>query len=157
MSFTSALSRRAERFAAAIEEARSPRRIGRDACWRLMPVNEFSGERGWGYDGVGLFAPHHAYGTPDSLKRLVETCHLKHLSVILDVVYNRHFGPVGNYWQKFGPYTKENFATPWGPAINFDDADSDEVRRFFCDNALMWLRDYHFDGLRLDAHPARHC
>jgi maltooligosyltrehalose trehalohydrolase len=116
----------------------------------LMPVNEFSGERGWGYDGVGLFAPHHTYGTPDSLKRLVEACHLKHLGVILDVVYN-HFGPVGNYWPKFGAYTKENFATPWGPAINFDDADSDEVRRFFCDNALMWLRDYHFDGLRLDA------
>jgi maltooligosyltrehalose trehalohydrolase len=116
----------------------------------LMPVNEFSGEHGWGYDGVGLYAPHHAYGVPESLKRLVEACHLKHLAVILDVVYN-HFGPVGNYWAKFGPYQKNNFATPWGPAINFDDAYSDEVRRFFCDNALMWLRDYHFDGLRLDA------
>src|SRR5579863_10269429 len=116
----------------------------------LMPVNEYSGERGWGYDGVGLFAPHHAYGPPDALKRFVEACHLKRLGVILDVVYN-HFGPVGNHWSKFAPYTKENFATPWGPAINFDDAESDEVRRFFCDNALMWLRDYHFDGLRLDA------
>jgi len=116
----------------------------------LMPVNEFSGEHGWGYDGVGLYAPHHAYGVPESLKRLVEACHLKHLAVILDVVYN-HFGPVGNYWAKFGPYQKDNFSTPWGPAINFDDVYSDEVRRFFCDNALMWLRDYHFDGLRLDA------
>jgi maltooligosyltrehalose trehalohydrolase len=116
----------------------------------LMPVNEFSGHHGWGYDGVDLYAPHHAYGAPESLKRLVEACHLKHLAVILDVVYN-HFGPVGNYWVKFGPYQKDNFSTPWGPAINFDDAESDEVRRFFCDNALMWLRDYHFDGLRLDA------
>jgi maltooligosyltrehalose trehalohydrolase len=116
----------------------------------LMPVNEFSGEHGWGYDGVGLFSPHHAYGPPESLKRLVDACHRKRLAVILDVVYN-HFGPVGNFWMKFGPYQKENFATPWGPAINFDDAHSDGVRRFFCDNALMWLRDYHFDGLRLDA------
>jgi maltooligosyltrehalose trehalohydrolase len=116
----------------------------------LMPVNEFSGDHGWGYDGVDLYAPHHAYGAPEALKRLVEACHLKHLAVILDVVYN-HFGPVGNYWAKFGPYQKDNFSTPWGPAINFDDPYSDEVRRFYCDNALMWLRDYHFDGLRLDA------
>jgi maltooligosyltrehalose trehalohydrolase len=116
----------------------------------LMPVNEFSGERGWGYDGVDLYAPHHAYGPPEALKRLVEACHLKHLAVILDVVYN-HFGPVGNYWAKFGPYVKKSFSTPWGPALNFDEAYSDEVRRFFCDNALMWIRDYHFDGLRLDA------
>lgn len=116
----------------------------------LMPVNEFSGEHGWGYDGVDLYAPHHAYGPPESLKRLVEACHLKHLAVILDVVYN-HFGPVGNYWTQFGPYQTNHYSTPWGPAVNYDEADSDEVRRFFCDNALMWLRDYHFDGLRLDA------
>jgi maltooligosyltrehalose trehalohydrolase len=116
----------------------------------LMPVNEFSGDRGWGYDGVDLYAPHHAYGGPEGLKRLVNACHLKHLAVILDVVYN-HFGPVGNYWAKFGPYFHHHFSTPWGPAVNFDGAHSDEVRRFFCDNALMWLRDYHFDGLRLDA------
>ncbi|MGP8237841.1 MAG: malto-oligosyltrehalose trehalohydrolase [Limisphaerales bacterium] len=116
----------------------------------LMPVNEFSGDHGWGYDGVDLFAPHHAYGTPESLKRLVEACHLRHLAVILDVVYN-HFGPVGNYWTKFGPYQSKHYSTPWGPAINFDEAYCDEVRRFFCDNAVMWLRDYHFDGLRLDA------
>ena len=116
----------------------------------LMPVCEFSGARGWGYDGVDLFAPHHAYGRPDDLKRLVDACHAHGLAVILDVVYN-HFGPAGNYVSKFGPYFTHRYNTPWGDAVNLDDAGSDEVRRFFCDNALMWLRDYHFDGLRLDA------
>jgi maltooligosyltrehalose trehalohydrolase len=116
----------------------------------LMPVCEFSGSRGWGYDGVDLFAPHHAYGRPDDLKRLVDACHRHGLAVILDVVYN-HFGPAGNYVGKFGPYFTHRYNTPWGDAVNLDDAGSDEVRRFFCDNALMWLRDYHFDGLRLDA------
>jgi maltooligosyltrehalose trehalohydrolase len=116
----------------------------------LMPVCEFSGPRGWGYDGVDLFAPHHAYGRPDDLKRLVDACHARGLAVILDVVYN-HVGPAGNYLGKFGPYFTHRYNTPWGDAVNLDDAGSDEVRRFFCDNALMWLRDYHFDGLRLDA------
>jgi maltooligosyltrehalose trehalohydrolase len=116
----------------------------------LMPVVEFSGERGWGYDGVDLFAPHRAYGAPDDLKKLVEACHARGLAVILDVVYN-HLGPSGNYLAKFAPYFTKKFATFWGEGINFDGADSDEVRRFFCDNALMWLRDFHFDGLRLDA------
>lgn len=116
----------------------------------LMPVNEFSGSRGWGYDGADLYAPHHAYGGPDELKRLVDACHRRGLAVILDVVYN-HLGPAGNYLERFGPYFTERYATPWGQAINFDGPDSDEVRRFVCDNALMWLRDYHFDGLRLDA------
>jgi maltooligosyltrehalose trehalohydrolase len=116
----------------------------------LMPVNEFSGSRGWGYDGADLYAPHHAYGGPDELKRLVDACHGRGLAVILDVVYN-HLGPAGNYLARFGPYFTERYATPWGQAINFDGPDSDEVRRFVCDNALMWLRDYHFDGLRLDA------
>jgi maltooligosyltrehalose trehalohydrolase len=116
----------------------------------LMPVCEFSGSRGWGYDGVDLFAPHHAYGRPNDLKRLVDACHACGLAVILDVVYN-HFGPAGNYVSKFGPYFTHRYNTPWGDAVNLDDAGSDEVRRFFCDNALMWLRDYHFDGLRLDA------
>jgi maltooligosyltrehalose trehalohydrolase len=116
----------------------------------LMPVNEFSGDWGWGYDGVDLYAPHHAYGKPDDLKALVDACHAKGLAVLLDVVYN-HFGPAGNYLGKFGPYTTEAYKTPWGPAVNLDRAGSHEVRRFFCDNALMWLRDYHFDGLRLDA------
>jgi maltooligosyltrehalose trehalohydrolase len=116
----------------------------------LMPVAEFSGNRGWGYDGADLYAPHHAYGGPDELKQLVDGCHARGLAVILDVVYN-HLGPAGNYLGRFGPYFTERYATPWGQAINFDGPESDEVRRFVCDNALMWLRDYHFDGLRLDA------
>ncbi len=116
----------------------------------LMPVAEFPGERGWGYDGVDLYAPHHAYGGPDGLKRLVDACHARGLAVILDVVYN-HLGPSGNYLGEFGPYFTDRYATPWGAAINLDGPDSDEVRRFIVDNALMWLRDYHCDGLRLDA------
>ena len=116
----------------------------------LMPVAEFSGNRGWGYDGVDLFAPHHAYGGPQGLKRLVDTCHARGLAVLLDVVYN-HFGPSGNYLPRFGAYLTHRYATPWGDAVNFDERGSDEVRRLFCDNALMWLRDYHFDGLRIDA------
>jgi maltooligosyltrehalose trehalohydrolase len=116
----------------------------------LMSVAEFPGSRGWGYDGADLYAPHHAYGGPDGLKRLVNACHARGLAVILDVVYN-HLGPAGNYLAGFGPYFTQRYATPWGQAINFDGPDSDEVRRFFCDNALMWLRDYHFDALRTDA------
>ena len=116
----------------------------------LMPVHEFSGVHGWGYDGVDLFAPHHAYGGPDGLKRLVDACHTRGLAVLLDVVYN-HLGPAGNYLSRFAPYFTDRYHTPWGQAINFDGPDSLEVRRFVCDNALMWLRDYHIDGLRLDA------
>jgi maltooligosyltrehalose trehalohydrolase len=116
----------------------------------LMPVVEFPGSRGWGYDGADLYAPHHVYGGPDDLKRLVDACHGRGLAIILDVVYN-HLGPAGNYLDRFGPYFTDRYATPWGLAVNFDGAGSDEVRRFFCDNALMWLREYHFDGLRLDA------
>jgi len=116
----------------------------------LMPVAEFSGDRGWGYDGVNLYAPHHAYGHPEELKELVDACHRRGLGVILDVVYN-HLGPKGNYLPRFGPYFTRCYRTPWGDAVNLDGAYSDEVRRFFIDNALMWLRDYHFDGLRLDA------
>ena len=116
----------------------------------LMPVAEFSGPWGWGYDGVDLFAPHHQYGTPDDLKFLIDTCHQRGLAVLLDVVYN-HFGPTGNYLGKFGPYLTDAYKTPWGQAVNLDHKGSHEVRRFFADNALMWLRDYHFDGLRLDA------
>ena len=116
----------------------------------VMPINEFAGQRGWGYDGVFLFAPFEPYGGPDGFKRFVDACHAKNLAVILDVVYN-HFGPVGNYTNKFAPYLTERFHTPWGAAVNFNEGGSDEVRRFFCDNALMWLKDYHVDGLRLDA------
>jgi maltooligosyltrehalose trehalohydrolase len=113
-------------------------------------VAEFSGQRGWGYDGVDLFAPHHAYGGPGGLKRLVDAAHGHGLGVVMDVVYN-HLGPAGNYLPQFGPYFSERHQTNWGPAVNFDGPGSDEVRRFVIDNALMWLRDYHCDGLRLDA------
>ncbi len=117
---------------------------------QLMPVNEFNGPRGWGYDGVDLFAPHHAYGSPDDLKRLVNACHVRGLAVLLDVVYN-HLGPSGNYLGRFAPYFTPRYHTPWGEAVNVDGPDSDEVRAFFCANARQWLRDYHCDGLRLDA------
>ncbi|HEX9969988.1 MAG TPA: malto-oligosyltrehalose trehalohydrolase, partial [Acidimicrobiales bacterium] len=116
----------------------------------LLPVNEFSGTRGWGYDGVDLWAPHHHYGGPEGLKLLVDACHHRGLGVILDVVYN-HLGPAGNYLGQFGPYFTDRYHTPWGDAVNLDGPGSDEVRAFFVDNACMWLRDYHFDGLRIDA------
>ena len=123
--------------------------LGVDAI-ELMPVAEFAGERGWGYDGVDLFAPHHAYGGPSGLKRLVDACHAAGLGVVMDVVYN-HLGPAGNFLSEFGPYFTDRHHTDWGSAINFDGPGSDEVRRFIVDNALAWIRDYHVDGLRLDA------
>jgi maltooligosyltrehalose trehalohydrolase len=116
----------------------------------LLPVNEFPGERGWGYDGADLYAPHHAYGGPEGLKRLVDAAHAAGIAVVMDVVYN-HLGPAGNHLGEFGPYFTEKYRTPWGTAVNLDDRGSDEVRRFFLDNAQLWLRDYHCDGLRLDA------
>jgi maltooligosyltrehalose trehalohydrolase len=116
----------------------------------LMPVAEYPGDRGWGYDCVDLWAPHHAYGGPRGLKRLVDACHGRGLAVVLDVVYN-HVGPEGNYLDRFGPYFTRRHRTPWGKAINFDGRSSRAVRDFVIDNALMWLRDYHLDGLRLDA------
>jgi maltooligosyltrehalose trehalohydrolase len=116
----------------------------------VMPVAAFPGDRGWGYDGVALFAVTENYGGPDALKRFVDASHAAGLAVLLDVVYN-HFGPVGNYTGKYGPYVTDKHVTPWGDAMNFEGEGSDEVRRFFCDNALMWMRDFHFDGLRLDA------
>ncbi len=116
----------------------------------LMPVAQFSGSRGWGYDGVDLYAPHQAYGGPEGLKRLVDACHHRGLAVLLDVVYN-HLGPAGNYLNQFAPYFTDRYSTPWGEAINFDERYSNEVRQFFIDNAIMWLQDYHFDGLRIDA------
>ena len=116
----------------------------------LLPVVEFPGERGWGYDGVDLYAPHHAYGGPDGLKRLVDACHARGLGVVMDVVYN-HLGPSGNYLAQFGPYFTDQHHTNWGEAVNFDGPESGPVRSFVVDNARMWLRDYHCDGLRLDA------
>jgi len=116
----------------------------------LLPVAEFPGRRNWGYDGVVLFAPHHGYGGPDGLKAFVDACHRRGIAVVLDVVYN-HLGPEGNHLGWFGPYFTDFYRTPWGDAVNFDRAGSDEVRRFMVDNALMWLRHYHVDGLRIDA------
>ena len=116
----------------------------------LMPLAAAEGDRGWGYDGVALYAPLEAYGGPDAVKRFVDAAHHRGLAVLIDVVYN-HFGPSGNYTGKFGPYVTDHHSTPWGGAVNFEDAGSAEVREFFIENALMWLRDYHFDGLRVDA------
>jgi len=116
----------------------------------LMPLATFPGRRGWGYDGVDLYAPLPAYGTPEELADFIAACHERGLAVLLDVVYN-HLGPDGNYLGAYGPYFTDRVKTPWGQAVNFDGAHSDEVRRFVIDNALMWLGDYGFDGLRLDA------
>ena len=116
----------------------------------LMPVAAFDGNHGWGYDGVALFAVHQPCGGPDALKRFVDAAHARGLAVLLDVVYN-HFGPSGNYTGVFGPYVTDAHHTPWGGAVNLEGPWAAEVRRFFCDNALMWMRDFHIDGLRLDA------
>jgi maltooligosyltrehalose trehalohydrolase len=117
----------------------------------LMPVAEFDGRFGWGYDGVDLFAPSHLYGTPDDLRRFVDTAHVNGLGVILDVVYN-HLGPAGNYLRAFAPaYFTNRYDNEWGDAINFDGDDSAPVREFFLANAAYWIDEFHFDGLRLDA------
>jgi maltooligosyltrehalose trehalohydrolase len=116
----------------------------------LMPVAEFPGGRGWGYDGVDLYAPHSVYGGPEGLHRLIDAAHSRGIAVILDVVYN-HVGPEGDYLGGFGPYFTNRYETPWGSAFNYDGEHSDEVRRFVLDNTEMWLREYSFDGLRLDA------
>jgi maltooligosyltrehalose trehalohydrolase len=122
----------------------------------LMPLATFPGRRGWGYDGVDLFAPFPAYGTSQQLVEFVRACHDQGIAVLLDVVYN-HLGPDGNYLGQYAPYFTEQYKTAWGSAINYDGAHSDGVRRFVIDNALMWLRDYGFDGLRLDAVHAIFC
>jgi len=116
----------------------------------LMPVAQFPGARNWGYDGVYPFAVQNSYGGPECLKRLINVCHQKQFVVILDVVFN-HLGPEGNYLADFGPYFTDRYRTPWGPAINFDGAYSDEVRRLFMENALYWIREFHIDALRIDA------
>ena len=115
----------------------------------LLPLNAFNGIWNWGYDGVAWYAVHEPYGGPDALKRFVDACHARGLAVILDVVYN-HLGPSGNYLPRFGPYLKSGRNT-WGDLVNLDGEGSAEVRRYILDNALTWLRDFHIDGLRLDA------
>jgi maltooligosyltrehalose trehalohydrolase len=116
----------------------------------VLPVNAFNGTHNWGYDGVLWYAVHEAYGGPAAYQRFVDACHARGLAVVQDVVYN-HLGPSGNYLPEFGPYLHDARANTWGASVNLDGAESGEVRRFIIDNALMWLRDYHVDGLRLDA------
>jgi len=116
----------------------------------LMPVAEFPGSRNWGYDGAHLYAPQSTYGGPLGLRRLVDACHARGLSVVLDIVYN-HLGPEGNYLGEFGPYYTDRYKTPWGQAVNFDGPDAGGVRRHFVENARAWVREFHVDGLRLDA------
>jgi maltooligosyltrehalose trehalohydrolase len=120
------------------------------AAVEIMPVAQFPGSRNWGYDGVYPFAVQDSYGGPDGLKRLVNACHQKGMAIILDVVYN-HLGPEGNHLGDFGPYFTDRYQTLWGQALNFDGPDSDEVRRFFIENALYWVTEFHIDALRLDA------
>jgi len=115
----------------------------------LMPVNSFAGTHGWGYDGVLWYSVHEPYGGPDGLVRFVNACHARGLGVLIDAVFN-HFGPSGNYLPRFGPYLS-SASNPWGEGINIADADSDEVRRYIIGCALRWMRDFHADGLRLDA------
>jgi maltooligosyltrehalose trehalohydrolase len=117
----------------------------------LMPVAEFDGRFGWGYDGVDLFAPSHLYGRPDDLRQFVDAAHMNGIGVILDVVYN-HLGPSGNYLRSFSTsYFTDRYENEWGEAINFDGEDSGPVREFFQANAAYWIDEFHFDGLRLDA------
>jgi maltooligosyltrehalose trehalohydrolase len=115
----------------------------------IMPVNAFGGTHGWGYDGVLWYAVHEPYGGPDGLIRLVDACHARGLGVLIDAVFN-HLGPSGNYLPVFGPYLSSG-SNPWGESINIADAGADEVRRYILDCALRWMRDFHADGLRLDA------
>ncbi|MGD0809499.1 MAG: alpha-amylase family glycosyl hydrolase, partial [Acidimicrobiales bacterium] len=123
-------------FKAAIDRLEHLVSLGVDAV-EVMPVAEFSGDRGWGYDGADLFAPHHTYGGPEGFKAFVDACHGAGLAVVLDVVYN-HLGPAGNYLAEYGPYFSERYRTNWGAAVNFDGPGSLEVRRLIVDNALMW-------------------
>ncbi|MEM0121328.1 MAG: malto-oligosyltrehalose trehalohydrolase [Thermoprotei archaeon] len=116
----------------------------------IMPVAQFPGPRNWGYDGVLLYSVQNSYGGPWGLKRLVNKAHMEGLGVILDVVYN-HIGPEGNYLDFFAPFFSSKYTTPWGKSFNLDDAGCDEVRKYIIQNALYWIREYHVDGLRLDA------
>jgi len=136
-------------FDGVIEKLPYLRRLGVSVI-ELMPVAAFPGTRGWGYDGVSLYAVQASYGGPQGLKRLVDAAHQEGLAVIQDVVYN-HLGPEGNYLRMFGPYFTSKHHTPWGDAINYDQPGCEQVRRYVIENALYWIREYHMDGLRLDA------
>jgi len=136
-------------FDAVIPHLAELRELGITAI-ELMPVAQFPGSRNWGYDGVHPFAVQDSYGGPQGLMRLVDACHRTGLAVVLDVVYN-HLGPEGNYLSDFGPYFTDRYKTPWGLALNFDGPESDHVRRYFIDNALYWVQEFHIDALRLDA------
>nr|AAF17553.1 maltooligosyl trehalose trehalohydrolase [Saccharolobus shibatae]AAM81589.1 maltooligosyl trehalose trehalohydrolase [Saccharolobus shibatae B12] len=116
----------------------------------IMPIAQFPGKRDWGYDGVYLYAVQNSYGGPEGFRKLVDEAHMKGLGVILDVVYN-HVGPEGNYMVKLGPYFSQKYKTPWGLTFNFDDAESDEVRKFILENVEYWIKEYNVDGFRLDA------
>src|SRR5439155_16937782 len=115
-----------------------------------MPIGQFPGARNWGYDGVFPFAVQDTYGGPEGFARLVDECHARGMAVCLDVVYN-HVGPEGSVLREFGPYFTDRHRTPWGDAVNVDGPYSDEVRRYFIENALQWFEDFHVDALRLDA------
>lgn len=136
-------------FDAVIPRLASLRQLGVTAV-ELMPIGQFPGTRNWGYDGVYPFAPQQSYGGPEGLQRLINACHQQGLACVLDVVYN-HFGPEGSYQSEFGPYFTNHYRTPWGLAVNFDGPGSEAVRAYVTDNVRMWIRDYHVDGLRLDA------
>jgi len=136
-------------FDAVVEHLEELKDLGITAV-ELMPVAQFPGSRNWGYDGVYPFAVQDSYGGPEGLKELINACHSTGLAVVLDVVYN-HLGPEGNHLAKFGPYFTDRYQTPWGAALNFDGAYSDEVRQFFIENALYWVTEFHIDALRLDA------
>ncbi|MDP9807139.1 maltooligosyltrehalose trehalohydrolase [Trueperella bonasi] len=136
-------------FRSAIERLGYLKDLGVDVI-QLLPIAPMPGERGWGYDGVSIFALHHPYGRPEDLVALIDAIHGHGMSACLDVVYN-HFGPDGNYLAQFGPYFSSWHHTPWGEALNLDGEDSESVRRYLIDNAKQWMRDYHFDALRLDA------
>lgn len=122
----------------------------------LMPVSDFPGRFGWGYDGVDLWAPNHRYGTPDDLRRFIDHAHRLRLGVVLDVVYN-HLGPDGNYLKQFADdYFTDRYPNEWGEAINFDGAGAEPVREYFASNAAYWIDEFHLDGLRLDATQSMH-
>lgn len=136
-------------FAGVVRRLDTLRRLGITAV-EIMPVAQFPGTRNWGYDGVFPFAVQNSYGGPAGLQRLVDACHRRGMAVVLDVVHN-HLGPEGNEFAGFGPYFSDRYHTPWGAAINFDGPGSDHVRRYFIENAVYWIRDFHIDALRLDA------